>query len=152
MTHVEFFKLQAKNLFKDYKTKSSYIDEADGNSYYKYEPMFFDIDTLFLNYDVDEETFTLMKAQHIIALIVGFRKWTDLLKASTPELELAKLLFDNQDIISSEDWEMYIHGNENDNNMTFDSDFRLEIFKQVFLNVDGHQSTFPDYRLTRDGD
>jgi hypothetical protein len=149
MTHVEFFRLQAKNLFKDYNTKRSYIDEVDGDSYYRYEPRFFDINTVFLYYDVDEENFSLMKAQHLIALIVGFRKWTDLLKASEPKLELAKLLFDNQDKISSEDWEMYIHGMETDNKTTFDSDFRLEIFKQVFLNVDGHKSTFPDYRFNK---
>jgi len=147
MTHTEFFKLQAKNLFRDYNTKSSYFDEEYGNTYYKYEPRFFDINTLFLYYDVDEENFSLMKAQHIIALIVGFRKWTDLLKASEPELELAKLLFDNQDKVSAEDWEMYIWGNERDNSITFDFDTRLEIFKEVFENVEGHVSTFPDYRL-----
>ena len=90
-----------------------------------------------------------MKAQHIIAQIVGFKKWTDMLKASEPELELAKLLFDNQDKVSAEDWEMYIMGAERDNNTAFDPDTRLEIFKVVFANVEGHESTFPDYRLIR---
>ncbi len=152
MTHIEFFKLQAKNLFKDYQTKNSYVDEVDGNSYYKYEPRFFDIDSLFLDYDIDEEDFSLMKAQHIIAQLVGFRKWSDLSKASEPQLELAKLLFDNQDKVSSEDWEMYISIAENENNTVFMPDFRVEVFKQVFLDVEGHESSFPDYRLVRDRD
>jgi len=90
-----------------------------------------------------------MKAQHLIALMIGFRKWADLLNASDAELELAKLLFDNQDKIHIEDWEMYIADAERDNKTTFDSESRLEIFKQVFVNVEGHISPFPDYRLNR---
>lgn len=145
MTQIEFFKLQAKNLFKDYQTKKKSRDAAIGN--YEYDPMYFDIEGIILHFDIDEEDFSLMKAQHIIAQIVGFRKWTDMLKADKSALELAKLLFDNQHKISAEDWEMYIWGAERDNNTTYDSDFRLEIFKQVFLNVEGHESTFPDFRL-----
>jgi len=49
-----------------------------------------------------------MKAQHIIALMSGFDKWADLVKASEAELDLAKLLFDNQDKISIEHWRKYI--------------------------------------------
>ena len=147
MTHIEFFKLQAKNLFRDYQTKKSSFDQVIGDYLYEYDPKYFDIESIILYFDIDEEDFSLMKAQHIIAMIIGFRKWTDMLKASEPELELAKLLFDNQDKVSAEDWEMYIWGTERDNNITFDPDTRLEIFKQVFVNVEGHVSTFPDYRL-----
>ena len=50
MTHIEYFKLQAKNLFRDYKTQTSYIDYVDGNSYYKYDPKYFDVDSIFLDY------------------------------------------------------------------------------------------------------
>jgi hypothetical protein len=149
MAHIEYFKLQAKNLFKDYKTQTTYIDDVDGNSYYKYDPKYFDIDGIFLDYDRDEENFSLMKAQHLIALMIGFGKWADLLNASDAELELAKLLFDNQDKINIEDWEMYIADAERDNKITFDPESRLEIFKQVFVNVGGHISPFPDYRLNR---
>jgi hypothetical protein len=145
MTQIDFFKLQAKNLFKDYQTKKKSPDAAIGN--YEYDPKYFDIESIILHFDIDEEDFTLMKAQHLIAQIVGFRKWTDMLKADESEVELAKLLFDNQHKISAEDWEMYIWGAERDNNTTYDSSFRLEIFKQVFLNVEGHASTFPDFRL-----
>jgi hypothetical protein len=149
MRPIEYFKLQAKNLFRDYKTQSSYIDDVDGNSYYKYDPAYFDIDAIFVDYDWDEENFSLMKAQHLIALMAGFRKWTDLLKASETEMELAKLLFDNQDKISLDEWEMYIAGAEDDNKTTFDPASRIEIFKQVFVNVEGHSSPFPDYRLNK---
>ena len=149
MAHIEYFRLQAKNLFRDYKTQTSYIDDVDGNSYYKYDPKYFDIDGIFLDYDWDEENFSLMKAQHLIALMIGFGKWADLLNASEIELELAKLLFDNQDKIHLEDWKMYIADAERDNKTNFDPETRLEIFKQVFVNVEGHENPFPDYRLDR---
>ena len=147
MTYTEFFKLQAKNLLRDYQTKAKVFDQVIGDYLYEYSPKYFDIDSIVLDFDIDEEDFSLMKAQHIIAKMIGFRKWTDLLSASEVEQELAKLLFDNQDKISAEDWEMYILGAESVNNTTFDPDTRLEIFRQVFENVEGHVSTFPDYLL-----
>lgn len=147
MTYTEFFKLQAKNLFRDYQSKAKVFDQVIGDYLYEYSPKYFDIDSLVLDFDIDEEGFSLMKAQHIIAQLIGFRKWTDLLNASEVEQELAKLLFDNQDKISAEDWEMYIQDAERSNYTTFDPETRLDIFKQVFANVEGHVSTFPDYRL-----
>jgi hypothetical protein len=149
MTPIVYLKLQAKNLFRDYKTRTSFINKADGNSYYKYEPKYFDVDSILLDYDWNEENFSLMKAQHTIALMAGFRKWADLSKASKVELELAKLLFDNQDKINAEEWGMYIVDAERQNNTTFDPESRLEIFKQVFVNVEGHRSDFVDYRLNK---
>ena len=65
MSPVDFFKLQAKNLLKDYKTQTSYIDPVDGFTYFTYSPDYFDIDRIFLEYDWDEENFSLMKAQHL---------------------------------------------------------------------------------------
>lgn len=134
MTHIEYFKFQAKNLLKDFKTKTPQFDEAISNYFNEYQPQYFDIDEIILSYDIDEDNFSLMKAQHIIALMAGFNKWSDLLQASEIELELAKLLIDNHDKIHVEDWEMYIAGVERDNNGTFDPQSRLEIFKQAFLN------------------
>ena len=145
MNPIDYFKLQAKNLFKDYKTQTP--DPVEVQHFYNYSPKYFDIDGIVLDFNLDEDNFSLMNAQHIITQLAGFHKWTDMLNAPDDELKLAKLLFDNQDKVSAEDWEMYIHGTERDNNTTFDPDFRLEIFKQVFVNVDGHVSTFPDYRL-----
>lgn len=148
MTHIEYFKLQAKKLLKDYKTKTPCFDKTIEDYLYGYNPKYFDIDEVIIAYDVDEDNFSLMKAQHIIAIMVGFNKWSDLLKASEIELELAKLLFDNQDKVYLEDWEMYISGVECDNNTTFDSESRVAIFKQVFLNGD-IKSSFSDYRLDK---
>ncbi|WP_202409462.1 hypothetical protein [Hufsiella arboris] len=145
MKPLDFFKLQSKNLFKDYKTQRP-ATEADP-SYFGYDPKYFDINGLFLDYDIDEEKFSLMKAQHLIAKLVGFRKWTDLMQASATELELAKLLFDNQHKLSAEDWQMYIHGIESENKTTLSPEFKLEILEQAYINVEGHESTFQDYRL-----
>jgi len=136
MTYIEYFKLQAKNLFKDYKTKAPCLDEVINDYLYEYKPQYFDIDQIILSYDIDEENFSLMKAQHIIALMVGFHKWADLLKASEFELELAKLLVDNYNKVNVEDWEMYIAGVEGDNNVSIDPQSKLEIFKQVFLGIE----------------
>jgi hypothetical protein len=154
MSPIAYLKLQAKNLFKDYKTQSSYVDKVDGNTYYEYSPEYFDIDRIFLEYDDilqdchwHEENLSLMKIQHIFAQMLGFKKWEDLFNAPVIELELTKLLFDNQDKISIEDWDMYISGVENDNQTTLDSETRLDIFMNVFVNVEGHHNPFGSYRL-----
>jgi len=147
MSHIAYFKLQAKNLHKDYKTRTLQADPLEGSSSYKYAPKYFDIESILFDYKCDEDDFSLMKAQHLIACMIGFYKWTELLKASEAELELAKLLFDNQDKIHIEDWRMYIVGVERDNNTTFDAESRLEIFKHVFLGKEGFESSFSDYRL-----
>lgn len=147
MKPIDFFKLQAKNLFSDFKTKKLLPDDAD--ALYEYTPKYFDIAWVVIDFDVDENSFTLMNAQHIIALLVGFYKWNDLVKASETELELAKQLFDNMHKISADEWQMYLNWNERDNNMNFDSEMRLEIFKQVFAEVDGHHSDRHDYRLLK---
>ncbi len=149
MTHVEYFKLQAKNLFKDYQTQTSYIDEVDGNSYFTYVPKYFDIERIFLDYDWDEENFSLMKSQHLFAILLGFEKWADLLQATDAELELAKLVWENQHKINLEDWQSYIVGVEVDNNTTFSTEARIAIFEQVFVNAEGHHSPFGDYRLNK---
>jgi hypothetical protein len=147
MEPIAFFKLQSKNLFKDYQTITPYIDDIDGNSYYKYYPKYFDIGSIVLAFDIDEHDFSLMKAQHVIACMVGFDKWTNLLKADSAELELAKLLFDNQDKIFLEEWYMYVCDVERENKLSFDSEERLQLFKDVFLNGGNFYNPFPDYRL-----
>lgn len=99
-----------------------------------YSPQYFDIVGVILYFDIDEDDFSLMKAQHIIANMVGFSKWAELVKAPEPELELAKLLFDNQDSVSLDDWKMYIISMERDNKTMLHPETKLEIFKQVFLD------------------
>lgn len=70
-----------------------------------------------------------------------------MLKTSQAELELAKLLFDNQHKISAQEWSDFVIRMESENNTVLDDEFRLEIFKQVFADVKGHESLFQDYRL-----
>ena len=148
MKPIAYLKLQAKNLFKDYKTRTPYIDEQDGETYYKYDPQFFDIDGLFLAYDWDENDFSLMKAQHLITLMAGFNKWADLINASEAEQKLAKHLFDNQDKIELIEWQLYIINVERENNIKLNAEGKLEIFEQVFLS-DVHISMYDDYRIRK---
>lgn len=147
MQPIPYFKLQAKNLFKDFPTKTLVKDERLEISIYEYKPTYFNVDEIVISMDLDEENFSLMNAQHVIAYLCGFDKWTDLIKASDVELELAKLVFDNQHKIGIEDWQMYIAGAEADNKTTFDAEDRLEIFKHVFVNVEGHHNSFGDLRI-----
>ncbi|WP_026726982.1 hypothetical protein [Flavobacterium denitrificans] len=149
MKTIEYFKLQAKNLHKDFKTQKPYFDSSLGDNLFEYSPKFFDVDALVTDFDIDENHFTLMNAQHIIAKLVGFEKWTEMLKASPPALELAKLLLDNMHKIRTEDWGYYILDVENQNSITLDDEDKLEIFKAVFADVDGHQSDGYDYRLAK---
>ncbi len=150
MNHIDYFKQQAKKLYKDYKTQSSYV-ENDGHTYYCYKPKFFDIGGIFLAYDWDETKFSLMKAQHFIAILTGFRKWDNLLTASDTALELARLVFDNEDKISQEEWEMYVDRMEYENNITLSPEDKLGIFKKVFAEVDGHYNGMERFRLDKQG-
>jgi len=145
MPQIDYFKAQAKKLFKDYRTQSTYKDEVDGFDYFTYSPQYLDIDRIFIEYDWDEENFTLMKAQHLFALLVGFERWGDLVQASSDELELAKLLWENQHKIHLEEWGDYISQVEAVNGITARE--RLDVFTNVFVKADGHSSTFGDYRL-----
>ncbi len=55
METIDFFKLQAKNLYRDYKTKTPYIDKVDGFTYYNYTPVYFDVDRILFEFDYDED-------------------------------------------------------------------------------------------------
>lgn len=149
MKIIEYFKLQAKNLHKDFKTQKPYFDPSLGENLFEYAPKFFDVDALVTDFDIDEDNFTLMNAQHIIAKLAGFEKWTVMLNASPAALGLAKLLFDNMHKIRNEEWEYYISGVENENDLILDDESKLDIFKTVFADVDGHQSDGYDYRLVK---
>ncbi|MCL1916296.1 MAG: hypothetical protein FWG17_06310 [Desulfovibrionaceae bacterium] len=138
MTPIAYFKLQAKNLFRDYKTKFIKDEKVlEGRAFsnhdlYGYKPKYFNIELIRTKFDMDEDNFSLMKAQHIIARMVGFNKWADMIKASGPELELAKLLFENQDYISFDDWEVYIASAAYKNKTYFEPEAQLEILKRAF--------------------
>lgn len=149
MKTIEYFKLQAKNLHKDFKTQKPYFDSSLGDNLFEYSPKFFDVDALVTDFEIHENHFTLMNAQHIIARLVGLEKWTMLLKASPEALELSKLLFDNMHKISIEEWDIYISGEEDEKGFLFDDEFKLDIFKEVFADVAGHQSGGYDYFLAK---
>lgn len=94
MSNLEFFKKQAKNLFKDWNSRKR-IERKDGTYYYRYGKSFFDVKDLFKFFGLsmkDEESFCLQKAQHMIAQMVGFKNWNELNKTSDDFLELSELL------------------------------------------------------------
>lgn len=147
MTPIEYLKLQAKNLHKDFKTQTSSFDPKLGRKVYSYEPKYFWFDMLVDDFKIDEERFKLGNAQHIIAKLCGFTKWIELLKASPARTEFAILLFDNMDRVEVRDWEEYIFGVESENKITIDDDFRLQIFKEVFLERE-QEVYYDDYRIS----
>jgi hypothetical protein len=141
MANIEFFKQQSKNLLKDYKTRT--FNENEG--FYEYTPHYFqDIDELLDIFGIGEEdSFSLMNAQHIIARLSGFYKWNELIQASESALEIGKLLLTNREAYQQKqgiltnmieslivaDWKEY----ESKHLQNFDDEAKLEIFKKVVL-------------------
>ena len=152
MNYIEFFKLQAKNLLRDYKTQEVYQDGEF--ELFRYKPKYFDVEaifgdfgnlrSIFADYYCDEIDFRLGNAQHIIALLVGFNKWSDLINAKEQELEHAKFLFDNQDKISVVELNETMQDYENNYGFDCNTGFKLE-----WLNtLDKHFfSWFPVYSI-----
>jgi len=132
MNTIDFFKLQSKNLHKDFKTRKLVFNNEFGELSYEYEPKHFDIELVFYDYNLDEENFTLMKAQHVIAQMAGFEKWTVLIKTSETDLKITKILYENQDIIDLRMWVDYISDTERLNQTSFDSETKLAICEQAF--------------------
>ncbi len=133
MNIIGYFKLQAKNLHKDFKTKTPVLDKTTTAFLYEYSPKYFDIEMIISDFDIDEESFSLMNAQHVIAKITNFDKWATLLKASPTELELAKLLYDHQNKIDLVGWNFYISDAQSMNETELDAEIQVEIFKQVVV-------------------
>lgn len=150
MKPIDYFKLQAKNLHKDYKTKTPEFDDVFGHTHYKYNPKFFDIDGIFIAYDQDEEDFSLMKAQHLISNMAGFNKWSELVNATEIELELAKLLFENQ--VNLAEWDVYLSISATmENTVAITTpEMKIEVLKHVFLNnKDAHRDMFDDFMIAK---
>ncbi|GAA4203216.1 hypothetical protein GCM10022289_19130 [Pedobacter jeongneungensis] len=147
MTTIEYFKSQAKNLHKDFKTQKPYFDPELECDTYNYSPRFFDVEALLNDFDINEESFSRMNALHIITRLGGFKKWDELIHASTAELELARLLFDNMHKLCIEEWEYYLLDIENEHDIEFTDEGRLEVFNLVYANEEGHQSYGYDYRI-----
>ncbi len=133
MNTIDYFKLQAKNLHKDFKTKSPVLDKTTTAFLYEYKPKYFDIEMIIADFGIDENNFSLMNAQHIIAKIANFDKWTSLLKASPSELELAQLLYDYQNKIDLIGWQFYIADAQSMSEDELDAEILVEIFKQMVI-------------------
>lgn len=133
MIPIDYFKLQAKNLHKDFKTKSPVLDKTTTAFLYEYTPKYFDIEMIIADFDIDEDNFSLMNAQHVIAKMANFDKWADLLKASPAELELAKLMFDYQNKVDKVEWYFYIQNTQSMNEVELDTEIQVDIFKQMVI-------------------
>lgn len=83
--NIDYFKLQAKNLFHDIK-----LDFMQNEEKYVCAPRFFDTNAVMSDFDADCNDFSLMKAQHLLAKMVGFSSWDELINASESELEQKK--------------------------------------------------------------
>jgi hypothetical protein len=159
MPSIAFLKLQAKNLFRDYKTQTS-LDAVTGK-YYTYNPKHFDIGRILLDYKHileechwDEANLTLMNIQHIFANMRGFEKWADLVKAHEAEPELGSLLFKNQEKISVDEWRWRVSTKEHYKRSALTPEERLAMLKEYLLhaNKGTGKKYFKDYRLnTRNG-
>lgn len=94
MEHIDYFKLQSKNLLKDFKTR--FFNEEE--KVYQYNPFFFDISSIFNDFGLPDEkedfSFSLMNSQHIIAKLAGFQKWNELIEASEGDLKASHRQFD----------------------------------------------------------
>ena len=79
--NIEYFKSQAKLLLKDWKQR-------------KQEHFGYNVRELFRLYDIDpHEQPTLMKAQHLLALSLGRKNWSELINDSEENLEYSKNAF-----------------------------------------------------------
>ena len=74
MKPIEYLKLQAKNLHRDFKTQTSSFNPELRRNVYDYDPKFFKFDLLVNDFNINEDKFTLMNAQHIIAKFCGLEK------------------------------------------------------------------------------
>ncbi len=132
MNTIDFFKLQSKNLHRDFKRRKPVSDKLNNAWLYEYEPKYFDVLLVMIDFNLNEEKLTLMKAQHVIAKMTGFEKWTVLIKASETDLKIAKILYENQHIVDLRRWLDYIADAERMNQTIFDSETKLAICEQVF--------------------
>ncbi|MCM1320533.1 MAG: hypothetical protein NC041_03200 [Bacteroides sp.] len=108
MSHLDFFRKQAKNFLKDWQTQTKTVG-SDGSISYSYDWKFYDVGDLFFYYefdDADEQDIMLARAQHVIAKMAGFKKWDDLIHATDTEQTLAELLLRRfKDAGDIHDWE-----------------------------------------------
>ena len=139
--NIEYFKKQAKNLYQDYKTRKL----SDAGDIHEYSPKYYDITQIFLDFDIFDDApdfeFSLMKAQHLIAKLVNFNSWAELIKASDTQLEIAKIklwcfTLGNYDPSKIEDYEFFMDEAEDNAGTVFDDETRLELAKYYIKGED----------------
>ena len=114
MLPIQYFKLQAKHLHSDLQTRTSPSTDFGmfyDDFYYDYNPKFFNVKQLLWDMGLSEEPkklFGLMRCQHIIANLAGFKSWNCLIHATEEKLELARIVFENQNKIHPAQWEEFI--------------------------------------------
>jgi len=127
VNYIHYFKSQAKKFYKDFQTQ--YIAEND--YIYSYNPKFWhDIDDIILSFNIDENDFSLMKAQHIIANLANFKNWHELVHANDCQLELGYYLVEHRENNLLDEWQWYERYAKLER---FDDEGKLDIFKHIFL-------------------
>ena len=81
MKEVDYLKNQAKNLYRDFQLEY----KQDGDEYVV-ATRFFDINAVVEDFMVDLNDFSLMKAQHIVAKMVGLSSWKEVIDCNKDEL------------------------------------------------------------------
>lgn len=104
MTPIEYLRLQAKYFLRDWQTR-----RLDESGVWLCSPKHINVDGLMLDYGFnDEEEPSLSRAQHMIAVVLGFPKWAALASASNARLKLAAQLWRHQNEIPMAEWLDYI--------------------------------------------
>ena len=125
MDYIKYFKSQAKKFYKDFQTQY----KQEGEDIYSYSPKFWlDIDDIIVSFDIDEEDFSLMKAQHIIAYLADFQSWNELLHANIFRLEIGYYLIEHRQNNALDEWQWYKPQLDE-----IDDSGKLDVFMQVFL-------------------
>ncbi len=140
MEHIDYFKLQAKNLLKDFKTRFFNQEEK----VWQYNPKFFDIENIFFDYEIPDDkpdfNFTLMNAQHLIAKMADFENWSELKNTSKTDLKFAHILFDNIYKSGSNEFNACFQKIERKNNVRLSSKEKIQFFKQNLSNIVAEKS------------
>jgi len=143
--NIEYLKKQAKNLYSDYKTRTL-SKEGD---IYEYSPKYYDITQISLDFDIFDDTpdfeFLLMKAQHLLAIILDFKSWKDLTNATPTQMEIAKIKLwffrvDNPDNSKLMEYKFF----EEMNKGNLDDDARLAFAKAIMKDEIAEGIEFPD--------
>ena len=100
MQKINYFKLQAKNLFRDWKLSG--LPNQKENDEVTNEGRYFDVAAIARDFYVDNENFKLMHAQHIIAKLAGFQKWNDFIGTTADELDNAKIRYGESKYLTPE--------------------------------------------------